>query len=146
MTTPPGSGIDSEAIKQQFEQDSFAKYVGVKILEVARGFARVEVTINAQMLNAAGVTHGSAIFTAADFALAVASNSYGEMALATNISIHFMKATKAGTVLQASATEENRTRKTGLYRIEVTDSDGQKIAIAHGSVHLMGRALTQTAE
>lgn len=146
MTTWPGAGTDLETIKQQFERDTFAKYVGVKILELGRGFARVEMTVNHQMLNSAGITHGSAIFTAADFALAVASNSHGEVALATTVSINFMKATKVGSVLQATATEENRTRKTGLYRIEVLDSEGKKIALAHGSVHLMGRALTQIPE
>lgn len=148
MTTKAATWADTdlETIKQQFERDTFAKFVGVKILEMDRGFARVGVTVNEQMLNAAGVTHGAAIFTAADFALAVASNSYGEVALATNVTINFMKATRVGSVLEATAREENRTRKTGLYRIEVIDSEGQKIALAHGSVYLMGRGLAPSPQ
>ncbi|HEX3015962.1 MAG TPA: hypothetical protein VHQ46_06235, partial [Desulfobacteria bacterium] len=42
-----------------------------------------------------------------------------------------------GTVLEVVATEENRTRKTGLYRIEINDQNGEKLALAHGSVYLL---------
>lgn len=57
---------------------------------------------------------GAALFAAADFALAVASNSYGEAAVATNVTISYIKASTEGSILEAVATEESRTRRTGL--------------------------------
>ena len=133
------SEADLREIVKQFDRDTFAKSVGLRILEVKPGYARVGGPVGERMLNAAGLTHGAAIFTAADFALAVARNSYGETALATSVTIHFLKTSGPGTVLEATANEENRTRKTGLYRIDVRDAEGRRIALAHGTVHLMGR-------
>jgi acyl-CoA thioesterase len=44
--------------------------------------------INETHLNAVGVVQGGAIFTLADFAFAVASNSRGKIALAINAEIY----------------------------------------------------------
>lgn len=127
---------------RQFEHDLFARHVGIDILEIRPGYARVTATVQQSMLNSLGTTHGGAVFTVADFALAIASNSHGEAAVATNVSINFIKATEAGDVLEATATEENRTRKTGLYRIEVINNNGDKVAIATASVYRLGKPLT----
>lgn len=129
--------IDRTKMLSVFENDLFAKLLGLEIIELDAGFAKIKGTVTAQMLNAMGKTHGGAIFAMADFALAVASNSYGEPAVSTNVSINYMKASTAGDVIIATATEESRTRKTGLYRIEIRNSLGEKLALAHGSVYLL---------
>ncbi len=45
-------------------------------------------------LNGAKTVHGGAIFTLADFALAVASNSHGSLAMAINASISYLSLRK----------------------------------------------------
>lgn len=87
------------------------------------------------MLNGIGVTHGGAIFSLADIAFAAASNAHGPVAVALNVNIHFLKTTTEGTTLTATAREENLTRKTGLYRLEVKDDSGQLVALAEGMVY-----------
>lgn len=129
--------IDQAALLRKFERDFFAKLIGLEIVEVQEGFARVKARVTRQMLNSLGKTHGGALFAAADFALAVASTSYGQAAVSTNVTINYLKASGEGTVLEVVATEENRTRKTGLYRIEINDQNGEKLALAHGSVYLL---------
>ncbi|MEW6725832.1 MAG: hotdog fold thioesterase [Bacillota bacterium] len=141
MTEKLNTQIDKAALLRTFEKDYFAKSVGLEIVEIGQGFARVRVRVNQQHLNALGKTHGAALFAAADFALAVASNSYGEAAVATNVTISYIKASTEGSVLEAVATEESRTRRTGLYRIEIRDELGQKLALAHGSVYLLGQSI-----
>jgi acyl-CoA thioesterase len=131
--------INKAEITEKFEKDYFAKLLGIEIIEIECGFARVRMTITEQMLNSLGKTHGGALLAAADFALAVASNSYGEAAVSTNVCINYIKASSKGSVIDAVATEESRTRKTGLYRIEVVDETGRKLALAHGSVYLLNQ-------
>ena len=65
-----------------FEKDRFAKTSGIRLLEASPGYAKAEMVINENHLNAVGVVQGGAIFTLADFTFAVASNSHGKMALA----------------------------------------------------------------
>ena len=55
-------------------------------------------------LNAADVVHGGALFTLADLAFAVASNSRGQLALSINASISYLKAAR-GPLLTAEAKE-----------------------------------------
>lgn len=141
MTEKFNTQIDKSKLIHIFEKDHFAKLIGLEIIDIERGFAKVRLKVNKLLLNGLGQTHGGALFAAADFALAVAGNSYGEAAVSTNVSIDYISATHEGSVLEAVAVEESKTRKTGLYSIEIKDENGQKVAIAHGSVYLLGKSI-----
>ena len=84
--------------------------------------------------NAAGTVHGGAIFTLADFAFAVASNSHGTLAMGINTSVSFVKAALKGT-LYAEATEQSRNPKLASYSVMITDDDGDVVAIFQGMVY-----------
>jgi acyl-CoA thioesterase len=92
--------------------------------------------VTPELLNGAGLTHGSTIFALADIVFAAASNSHGSLALALTVSINFLKATSQGAVLTAVAREENLTRKTGLYRLEVRDEKNDLVALASGMAYV----------
>lgn len=121
--------------KERMEKDALAKHLGIGLLEMKAGYAKTTMEVKPELLNGVGLTHGGAIFTLADFAFAAASNAHGPVAVALNVNINFLKATTEGAILTAIAKEENLTRKTGLYRLEVTDDSGQLIALAEGLVY-----------
>lgn len=123
------SGVD------RLGKDALAKHLGIKLLEMRPGYAMATMEVRPELLNGVGVTHGGAIFSLADIVFAAASNAHGPVALALNVSIHFLKATRAGTILTATAQEENLTKKTGLYRLEVKDHHGDVVALAEGLVY-----------
>ncbi len=108
--------------------------LGVKLLEVTPGCARVEMKLTGDMLNFHGIAHGGAIFSLADTAFAIASNSRGP-AVALQVSINFTGAVRVGAVLTATAREEALTRKTGIYNIVVEDDRGETIALFRGVVY-----------
>lgn len=128
----PGPGMETG--KARMEKDALAKLLGIELLEMEPGYARAQMRVTEELLNGAGVTHGGAIFSLADLVFAAASNAHGPVALALNVSINFLKATTIGTVLTATAQEDNLTRRTGLYRMEVKDEDGTMVALAEGLV------------
>ncbi len=116
------------------QNDPLARYLGITLLEIGEGWARAVMESKPELLNSQGITHGAAIFALADVVFGAASNSHGISALALDIHISYIKATKAGEVLYAVAREENITSKTGLYRMELTDRRGDLIAAAQGRV------------
>lgn len=124
-----------ESGKSRLAKDALAKHLGIKLLDMKPGYARATMEVKPELLNGIGITHGGAIFTLADIVFAAASNAHGPEALALNVTIHFMKATTQGEILTATAREENLTRKTGLYRMEVEDGIGNMVAIAEGLVY-----------
>ncbi|KJS16308.1 MAG: phenylacetic acid degradation protein [Peptococcaceae bacterium BRH_c4b] len=114
------------------KKDALANHLGIQLLEAKPGYARATMKVRPELLNGAGVTHGGAIFSLADIVFAAASNAHGPLALALNVNISFLQTTTEGTILTAIAREDNLTKKTGLYRIEVMDEDGKLVAVAEG--------------
>lgn len=124
-----------KTIKKFFSaNDLFAQHNGIELLEAGEGTATVRMVIQPYHLNAAGTVHGGAIFTLADFAFAVASNSHGRIAMGISTSVNFVKAAVKGT-LHAVAVENSLNQKLASYTVTVTDDDGSIIAIFQGMVY-----------
>lgn len=114
------------------EHDRFARHCGLELIDARPGSARVRMTIQPFHFNGAGTVHGGAIFTLADFAFAVASNSQGQLAMGINTSTTFIKAARGG-VLHAEAQEISLNKRLGNYQIRVTDDQEQLIALFQGT-------------
>ncbi len=122
-------------IKQFFAtEDLFARHTGIELLEVEPGLAKASMKIEPYHFNAARTVHGGAIFTLADFAFAVASNSHGTLAMGINTSVSFVKAATKGT-LYAVAREQTRNPKLASYLVQITDDDNDVVAIFQGMVY-----------
>jgi acyl-CoA thioesterase len=81
-----------EVVKNFFKNDRFAEHLGIELLEVSKGQAKAKMEIKDHHLNGVNIAHGGAIFSLADLAFAVASNSHKTIALAINANISFLKA------------------------------------------------------
>ena len=101
--------------KFMLENDKVAVWLNVELIEVKKSYAKIAMVVREDMLNAAGICQGGAIFSLADFAFALASNSYGKVALATSANINFANPAFKGERLIAKAKELNRTRRNGLH-------------------------------
>ncbi len=116
------------------ENDRFAGHSGIELLELSVGRAKAVMEIKKQHLNAVNSVHGGAIFTLADFVFAAASNSHGTVAVAINVSISYLKAANKGRLF-AEANEVAINPKLASYTVNVTDEQGDLIAIFQGMVY-----------
>ena len=135
-------GASHGQLQEFFEGDAFAAKCGIELLEFSPGKARCKMTVGPEHLNGFGVCHGGAVFTLADFAFAAASNSHGNLAMAINANISFVKAVNAG-VLYAEAWEETRNPRLGTYAIRVTDEAGDTAAVFQGLVYRKNTPVTE---
>ena len=94
--THPGDAMAT--LQRFFKNDKFAERANIELLSVSPGAARAKMTLHPHHANGYGTVQGGAIFTLADFAFAAASNSHGNVAVAINVSITFMKAGQTGTL------------------------------------------------
>jgi len=120
-----------EDIKRFFKKDSFAASSGIELMEVSPGYAKARMKIEEKHLNALRTVQGGALFTLADLAFAAASNAYGNVAVAINVNISFVKAATKG-ILTAEAKETSINPKISTYTVNVTDENGEIIAIFQG--------------
>jgi acyl-CoA thioesterase len=136
--------MDTDTARSLFSQDRYAALTGIEIVEAGKGYCKARLTIEDKHLNAANVVQGGAIFTLADLAFAVASNSHGQLALAINVNISFLNSKSSGT-LYATATELAEPKRLGAYDVLVTDEQGQIIARFNGMVYRKKQILPNKA-
>lgn len=126
--------MDTQTARDFFKNDRYAALAGVEIVEAGPGSCRATLEIKDKHLNAAGVVQGGAIFTLADLAFAVASNSHGQLALAINVNISYLKSLSSGKLF-AHATEVTEPGRLGAYDVLVTNEDENVIARFNGMVY-----------
>jgi acyl-CoA thioesterase len=120
--------------KAFFANDAWAKESGIELMEVSTGRAKIRMMIEKRHMNSHATVHGGAIFTLADTAFALASNSHGIPAAAINAHISYIKSATAGN-LYADAAESSLSPKIATYSVIVTDDKGEKIALFEGMVY-----------
>jgi acyl-CoA thioesterase len=123
----------AEAVAQAlFANDKTSQSLGIRVVEVRPGFAKLAMLVRGDMVNGHRICHGGMVFTLADSAFAFACNSYNESTVAAAASIDFLAASFEGDELTAVATELWRTRRNGIYEITVTNQKGARIALFRG--------------
>ncbi len=117
-----------EELIRHFQNDAFARFTGCEIIEAGEGWAKVRMGIDRHHLNGVGLVHGGAVYMAADLAGAVAANSHGHVAVTLSATATYMKPGQGGSIL-ATAREVSRSRKIGVYAVDVIDeASGETIA------------------
>lgn len=120
-------------------RDACALALGIRCVDAALGSATVSLTIRDAHLNFNGACHGGVIFTLADTAFGLASNSHGVIAVGIDAHITYHVATLLGDTLTATAIEVSRSRKIAVYRISVTRADATLVASFTGTVYITTR-------
>ncbi len=122
-----------KVVDRMMELDLFSQWMGVKVLEIREGYSKIQMTLRKEMLNAFGIAHGGITFALADSAFAFACNSDGKVTVALDVSISFPKAVKENDILTAEAKQVNKTRRTGLYLIEIRNQNDELVVLFKGT-------------
>lgn len=130
-----------EAIFRQVEKEPFAQKFGIKLLDLDKGYSKVEMKFTPDMANILGMAHGGALFALIDEAFETASNSHGTIAVALNMNITYISPPAPGSRLTAEAREFSRTQRTANYEIKVHDDQKNLIASCQALVYRKSEAL-----
>ncbi|HWB46177.1 MAG TPA: hydroxyphenylacetyl-CoA thioesterase PaaI [Hyphomicrobiaceae bacterium] len=113
--------------------DTASQGLGMEILEVGPGYARLAMTVTERMSNGHGSCHGGFIFTLADSTFAFACNSHGSPSVAQHCSVTFVQPGRVGMRLVAEARERHLGERSGIYDVTVRDiADNTVIAEFRG--------------
>jgi acyl-CoA thioesterase len=117
-----------QAFKQRVAAQEIGRFLGTELEEVGPGYAKVSMTCRPEMANILGMVHGTAVFALIDEAFQAAVNGHGTVAVALNMNLTFHAAPQMGDRLTALTRELHAGRRTATYFIEVTDSQGGRVA------------------
>lgn len=124
-----------DIVAKMMKKDAFSKWLGIELVVVEEGYAKIKMTVREEMLNGFGIAHGGIAFSLADSALAFASNGHGQKAVSTNTSITHFKGTKAEDVLTAETHQHNIGEKIAHYQVIITNQNEEQVAVFNGSVY-----------
>jgi|SRR5690554_5394227 len=123
-----------EIFEQLIEKDAFSKWLGIELLEIEAGYAKISMQIRDDMVNGFGVCHGGVTFAFADSALAFASNARGSMSVAIENNINYTKKALVGNILTAETEEIQNGRTIGVYKVKITNQKEELVAEFRGTV------------
>lgn len=115
-----------------FARDQASQALGMQILQIAPGFARLQMAVRESMIQGHQSCHGGYLFAFADSTFAFACNTYNVVTVASGCSIEYIAPAKLGDVLTATAQEQARKGRTGTYDVRIENQDGQLIALFRG--------------
>jgi acyl-CoA thioesterase len=132
--------IDPQALAElagrtMYANDPASQALGMALAEIRPGYARMTMTVRADMLNGHRTCHGGYIFMLADSAFAFACNSHNFNTVGAGCTIDYLAPGREGDVLTAEAHERALSGKTGVYDIAVTNQEGRTVALFRGKSH-----------
>jgi len=123
--------MDDPVVVSLFErvgEEAYAQKLGMRLLELERGRAVVEMKAGEETTNILGMIHGGAIFSLIDEAFQTSCNSHGTIAVALNMTITYHQPPKLKSTLRAESIEIHRSQKIASYEISVKDEKNALIA------------------
>lgn len=120
-------------------RDRFVSHLGAECVDAGPGMAVLRMTVGDAHMNFNGTCHGGVLFSLADSAFGLASNSHGRLAAAVDAHIGFTAPGRIGDVLTATARELERSQRIGIYRVDVRRSDDAMVAAFTGTVYITSR-------
>ena len=137
--------LAEQAVNALFERDRASQALGMRIMAVGPGYARVTMRVRADMLNGHDTCHGGLIFSLADTAFAFACNSRKDAAVAAACQINYLKPGREGDVLEAEAVERVVAGRSGFYDVSVMNQSGELLALFRGQSHRLKQEVIKHA-
>jgi acyl-CoA thioesterase len=131
--------LSKKVVNKMISGDAFSQWLGIKIIKINEGNCTLEMTVRDEMTNGFHIAHGGIAYSLADSALAFAANSYGIQAMSIETSISHTKKVKSGDVLKATTKEINKSNKTAIYYITITNQNDIEVAHFKGTVYRTDR-------
>jgi acyl-CoA thioesterase len=134
-------GLAERGARAMWSQDAASAGLGIELVDVGPGRARLRMAVTSSMVNGHEIAHGGLVFTLADSAFAVACNTHGVVTVAAGADISFVAPAHLGDVLVAEAVEQARYGRSGVTDVTVTRQDGGLVALFRGRSRSLGRPI-----
>ena len=127
-----------EELKAKSNGEPIASFLGLNLVELSPGYAKVNMEMRPEYQNFNGLIYGGIIMSVADQAFAYASNSMSPGSVASQFNLHFLSGAKVGDVLTGECRVVKSGRKVGVSEMTVTNQDGKLLAKATGTTIPVG--------
>lgn len=133
--TGAGKSVSQQLLSGLLERDNFAVELGIELISAEPGSVDLRLKVGARHMNFLAWSHGGVIFSLADTAFGLASNSREKVSVGIDVHMAYLSGVREGDVIEAHAREISRTRRKAVYRVDVhRPADDAAIAAFTGTV------------
>jgi len=126
------AALAEQTAEAMFRRDAASKLIGLRLIAVRPGYARMAMVVRADMVNGHHMCHGGYLFTLADSTFAYACNSYNQNTVASACHIDFLASASEGDILEAECEERSLAGRTGVYDTTIRNRNGKVVALFRG--------------
>ena len=131
--------LAKKVVDKMMSGDAFSQWLGIEILEITTDFCKLQLKVREEMTNGFNIAHGGIAYALADSCLAFAANADGMQSVSIETSISHTKKVESGDTLTATSKEINKSSKTAMYYITITNQDKEEVAHFKGTVYRTGK-------
>ena len=129
--------VDWVNTRKRFDSSPYALSMGMKLVELTTGYAKVELKLKDEFRNWDGRIQGGVIVSLLDQAFGAALNTLDRVYVAVQLNVNFLTAPE-GDAIYAESTVLHRGKSLGVSEMVVTDSGGRLIARGLGTTIAIG--------
>ena len=111
-------------------EDYFTKDMGLQIVDMREGYAKVKLAVEKRHMNCIGTVHGGCLFSIADSAAGVAASSYGSWATTVNGNISYLSPALQVKELIGEAKVVKHGKRISVFQTEIRDEEGNLLVRA----------------
>ena len=130
--------VEIEEMRARFDNSACALNMGMKLVELSQGYAKVELELKEEFLNWDNMIHGGVIATLLDQAFGCACNTMENIHVAVQMNIHFLAAARLGDTIYGESRVLHAGKRVGASEMTVFDANGKTIARATGTTVNVG--------
>lgn len=129
--------VDWVNTRKRFDSSPYALCLGMKLVELTTGYAKVEMKLKDEFRNWDGRIQGGVIVSLLDQAFGAALNTLDRVYVAVQLNVNFLTAPEGDTIY-AESTVLHRGKSLGVSEMVVTDSGGKTVARGLGTTIAIG--------
>jgi len=130
--------VKIEEMRQRFDNSPYAVYLGMRLEELSRGYAKVKLELKKEFLTWDNLIQGGVITSLLDQAFGCAINTLEHVYVAVQLNINFLSAPTVGETIFAESKVLHAGKKLGVSEMTVSNAKGKIIARATGTTVSIG--------
>ncbi len=135
--------MNAEALCQMIEKNTFAKTIGLEMLELREGYAEGRIPVKEESKNPLGTMHGGWLYSLADIVSGTAATLRGNYVTTVSGEFSYLRPAADTQYVTAKAQEIRFGKNLAVYRVDLVDDAGTVLDIATFTFFDLGKKIEE---
>ncbi len=135
--------MNTEAMCRMIEENTYAKTIGLEMLELREGYAEGRIPVKEESKNPLGTMHGGCLYSLADIVSGTAATLRGNYVTTVSGEFSYLRPAVDTEYVTAKAREIRFGKNLAVYRVDLVDDAGTVLDIATFTFFDLGKPVEE---